>query len=184
MVKQIDVIQIYPGTDEIRTEVLECTQAWREWCSARGHSYQFLRPEIRGGDPVATSDTVRMELAVDHPQMLFACADTKPIGEFDFSKDDKSYFSFNRHHPTHPAIDMFYVNGCCEYFQFVWAEKLRRGIKDVLGWPTKIIYRHEKYVHQIPFECYEHLHLRCKDAECRRAKQIPTQEGESHGYCI
>ena len=56
-----------------------------------------------------------------------------------------------------PHIGMFAVNGCTQWFRDLQAEKIRRGIQDVYGYPNKLL--RDKKPGVIPESCYTHHRL-------------------------
>lgn len=53
-----------------------------------------------------------------------------------------------------PRIGMFAVNGCTQWFLDLQADKERRGILDVFGYPNKLL--RDKKPEVVPERCYMH----------------------------
>lgn len=87
--------------------------------------------------PIITTDKMRIMVAAENPDMLYADCDIT-FNEKPVFKDggDVPYFGKARGVVNHC---LFYVNRNSDFFKNILKEKESRGIEDVFGWPMKII---------------------------------------------
>ena len=148
------VIQIWCGP---RTDIYKkyevCMDQTKKFFEDNGYEYiRIIKEESEYGNFVIDTDTMRMELATENPQMLYIDCDIVFYKVPIFDKEGIPYFDKRDEYNFNECL--FYVNDCCDFFKSVFAEKERRNIGYVYGWPNKII--RSKKCHVMDKTCYEH----------------------------
>lgn len=131
------VIQIWCGdTGEIYKKYERCMDSVRDLFTPN-YERVFVN-DLRGLHPIITSDTVRMEIASQTPDMFYMDCDVEfhSIPEFE-CENDLPFFGLSSLGRVNHSV--FFVNGNTKYFERIVEDKKTRGIQDVFGWPLKII---------------------------------------------
>jgi hypothetical protein len=136
-----------------------CIDISRATIEAAGHTLEVRKlPSV--GDAVAAAiakDLLAFELATTIPNLAVFDADLeiKSVPTLDPGKPFFIHeFPDDCHPHGTPRIGFFFVNGCCEWFVNLQAEKKLRGIVDCYGFPNKLL--RDKTVGLIPESSYVH----------------------------
>lgn len=143
---------ICPFFGPIPPEYQRCIGISRATVEAAGHVFDLrVMPEITNpADACIAKDRYVLDLARHSPDAAFLDADIE-VYTIPNLQPGRPYFI--REWDT-PRIGYFFVNGCTQWFKDLQAEKERRGIQDVYGYPNKLL--RYKEVGIIPEETYFH----------------------------
>lgn len=103
--------------------------------------------------PIIATDTKRIEIAAQTPDMLYADCDVEfyKVPEF-ILENRRPFFGSNKTSSVNHSV--FYVNGNTNFFKSILNEREQLGMPFTFGWPMKIIRR--KPINNIPVELYKH----------------------------
>ena len=131
---------------------LDCIAISRTTIEAAGHSLE-VRTMQAIEDPrqaAIEKDIWALTMAQTEPDFGTLDADLELTSMWDMPEDLPYFAQFC----GNPHIGMFAVNGCCDRFVELWAEKELRQIQNVYGFPNKIL--RDKKWGKIPDSCYTH----------------------------
>lgn len=143
---------ICPWFGDLPQRNIDCIDVTRAAVEAAGHTFD-LRMLPAAASPQAAAiakDLLVLELSCIMPDAAFIDGDVE-IKALPDLQPGLPYFI--REFGT-PRIGYFIVNGCTRFFEELQADKIRRGILDVYGYPNKLL--RDKTTGIIPDDSYIH----------------------------
>ena len=123
---------------------------------AAGHQFYLLHFENFEGtqkEAAILKDRLQFSMCCNTPDGAFIDADCDLFGIPELLPG-KPYFE--KLPPNRPHHGYVVVNNCCQFFIDVQADKDRRGIKDVYGFPNKLLRGKQNEVYYIEDSSYKH----------------------------
>ena len=122
-----------------------------------GHRYELVRIPTEADTRLAciSADNYRMDRACIEPEMVWVDWDVEIMALPILEPGTPAFVYGIAGDPPQPDCSYFYVNGCCDFFTALLAERDRRGIlPSVYGWPQKVL--RDKNVQKITPSSYIH----------------------------
>lgn len=136
-------------------DVRENVDAVQTLVESAGHELVMIHdPEFVGTptDAATAKDNLFLNLASTTPDGIFLDADCQLFGFFEM-QPGRPYFEVLM---SQPHIGYFAVNGCCNFFRNLLAERKLRNIVDCYGFTNKLLRDKLCLIYPIPDESFHH----------------------------
>lgn len=146
--------------DTIPDRYIKCIEQSRIVAEDAGHGFDVvILPEVSDPHQAAIQkDIFVLDLARRMESAAFIDADVVLLSCPEIEKNASPYFIYEW---DRPRIGYFIVNGCCDWFQRLEEEKQLRKIRDVFGYPNKLL--RDKTTGRIPESSYIHYRFTSKN---------------------